>query len=446
MHPAQLHPAWEATMAPAGESRPAAGRAASRARWAGTAAAAGFVAYAAWLLASIPVSPGGGGGLGLKGQMLGVLSLLVPAAPFAGHALARFRDGLRGSALLFFFFWIVALALAPFGRYPVPSTLYVLLTFGVYVAAGNVWLAPRRHLQALALAVAAICFGFCLHAVATWDLGAGRGIGLLQPNKVGAIALTPVLVSFFLPGYLRAPIYAVALALCGYVGARGSLASAGLFILVHEAAMIVVRRRAGAVAFCAVAAAVAVPCAAGVLLVFPQARASSLEAVEAVAALGDPERGVDSGFSGRVDGWRMGLREIREHLAAGIGFRAAKVESTHSAILDLVMETGAPGAMLFALFIVVRLAQLGRCVLATGLSDGARERAAGVLAGLSAILLLSVFEILLLNVGFLVGACAFLFYAYHEPLSGSASGNGAGALEAWGGASLRSRRGGAPCS
>lgn len=384
----------------------------------------GFALYLVGLLLSRNIAPGSG--LGMKGQLLGILGLLVVSAPWLGVVGGRLRDGARGSSLLFYLFWTAVLVLIPFAKSIPISLAYLVLTFAVFAAAGNVWLASRRQLQVLAAGLAVLCFGFCLIPILRYGLGAGRGVGGLVPNELAAIACTPVLLCFVLPGWGRGLIYAGALALILYVNARGSLGAALLFAGVLESARVVIFRRWRAVARLGVALAVGLPVAVAVLLSSSKAQQVVTDPIRYALALDTPERALGSGLTGRTLIWREHMAEMTEHFVVGIGFRGSRasgrIDTSHSAVLDLVRECGVIGAGLFALFVAVRLLQLGRCVLSACLTRERREMAAGVLAAMLAVLFLAVFEAQLLNIGYPFGACALLLYAYQEPMPAGAAG------------------------
>jgi len=385
---------------------------------AGCWGAAGFCAYVSILVVTRPVVPGGLD-LGFRGQLFGVAALVFCGLLFPGATLARVATGHRRSSLVFHLFWLAVLALTPFARAPAFALAYVGLTFLVYAVAGNLWSAPRRWRQASLGVVTLVCFGFCVSVAVTNPLNPGRMIGVLTPNHFAAIALTPTLLSFVWRGTARAVVQVVSLALILYVSARGALLAWMLFVVVHETAVIWIHRRWHVLVRAALVGGLLLPVAGVLLLAWPAARDTVATALAQRLALTDPDRGVGSGFTGRYEIWSEHRDEIADHFVAGIGFRGSRTDtvmgSTHNAYLDLVKETGVIGTGLFLLFVGLRLLVLVRAVVSPDVGRESAQVSAGVLAGLVAILFLAFFEALLLNIGFPIGACALLFYSFHEP-------------------------------
>jgi hypothetical protein len=386
----------------------------------GLAGCVAFVIYTAFLLATIKTDPQGGDGMGLTGQAAGIGAVLLLNLACLPLLLARLREGAKGSSVVFYVFWAAMLALLPFGQMPLLSFVYIVLTVLVYVCLGSIWLASGVQRRWMAAGASVLCYGFCLRAMLTYDLGTGRGLGAVVPNTIGTVAITPVLLSFLLGhAWLRGLTYVAGLGIAGYVGARGSLCSLAIYVFVQELALIVVHRRWVALVRTCMIAAIGVPILAAGMMISRDLREAIVAPLVEVMALDSKERGLHSGLTGRSAHWGRLAQDVEESFVTGIGFRAAKSSTTHSAFLDLVREAGAIGTLLFVGFVALRLLQLTRTVFGAGIPGAQREMAAGVLAGMCAVLFLANFEQMLLNVGFPIGACALLYYAYQEPLPSS---------------------------
>ena len=132
------------------------------------------------------------------------------------------------------------------------------------------------------------------------------------------------------------------------VSSRGSLVSLAAFGLAYYVAYHGTYRAVvhGLLAVLAVAA---------MLLVIPQLRHGI---TNDVLKLHDRDRGIDSGFTGRVDVWKEALVTFQRSPLIGLGFRGSieghgQVGSIHSGYLKLLVETGIIGTFLAVTAIVV---------------------------------------------------------------------------------------------
>jgi len=98
------------------------------------------------------------------------------------------------------------------------------------------------------------------------------------------------------------------------------------------------------------------------VLSVPSWRHSAVSLLDSVLSLHCKDRGLGTGFTGRIDTWERGLREIRENPVFGTGPRtqemlahSADVKNVHNAYLLTILEVGFVGGLAFLAVFVRRL-------------------------------------------------------------------------------------------
>lgn len=266
--------------------------------------------------------------------------------------------------------------------------LLLVLQFNTHLDA----LGYRRALGRYALLTAALLIAFAFYDYQP-GLRLGLGKDLLNPNAVSMVAfsvfLAATLVRPALPRYLLMLCMGLLLVLTGSRAA--SLAAAA------GVAVVLLRRLATAPPWQRLAAAALL--AAGVSLGLAYAQ-SLLGFVNEYYALDSADRGLDSGFTGRVTAWHEAWQLLLGHPLFGVGFRAHEMlmhtrSSAHNGYLALLAEIGMVGAACVAYLVAVGLGSLWR-----GLKDPEWAPVSAMFIGLClGFLLLAGFERYLINVG-----------------------------------------------
>jgi O-antigen ligase len=141
-----------------------------------------------------------------------------------------------------------------------------------------------------------------------------------------------------------------------------------------------------------------------------------------ILLLNDPNRGIGSGFTGRVGLWKAGLEGFWEKPIFGHGFRAQQAYSgSHSGYIKLFVETGFVGGMLMLGAVLVETVRRYR--LASRFRDLPDSAAPGinvvetmrlnavVFSTLIMVLAVWVYEQLYINLGSIVSLVFWLMMA-----------------------------------
>ena len=255
--------------------------------------------------------------------------------------------------------------------------------------------------------------------------GFGSTVGGINRNMVGKAASVGAILVLFSPSKSA---HRVALAMSGalivIVTSRGTLVAACVFFSVYYVLQF---GSAKAVGYAILAAFL---CSA-ILLTSQKAQTAVFERV---MRLHDENRGLGSGFTGRVGSWESGLDAFHKHPIFGYGFRASEVGGVleaHSGYIRLLVETGIIGTMFAVsapLIESLRRAKLAiqfRKMLPSGLcgvdlQDSVRLNA--IVAGIMCTMLtLWVYEPVYLNLGTVMSVLFFMGFGAPNFVPGQAT-------------------------
>jgi O-antigen ligase len=169
-----------------------------------------------------------------------------------------------------------------------------------------------------------------------------QSIGGINRNMVATAALVAMIGTLFAhQKFVRWTGMALALFFLVVVASRGSLLVLVVFLTVYYAL------HEGSTK-AAIVGVLMVGVGALVLLVSSSASDAFLEKL---LHLHSQDRGIGSGFTGRLDNWRIGIEHLGRRLAFGHGFRvtaspASGIPLIHSGYINLLLETGVVGTLL----------------------------------------------------------------------------------------------------
>ena len=268
-------------------------------------------------------------------------------------------------------------------------------------------------LQRMTLFAGMLAFAWLFFLCVKLGVHVGMGIGGINRNMTGMAGVGALVCCMIYPRKeIRWIGVACALFMALIVSSRGSLVSLAAFGLAYYVAYHGTYRAIihGLLAAVAVAA---------LLLVIPHLRHGI---TNDVLMLHDRDRGIDSGFTGRMDFWKEALAKFQRSPLIGYGFRGTiesnGLGSIHSGYLKLLVETGIIGTFLAVTAIVVEcLRRLRLAVELRGLTprdlpniDLAESvRLNAVACGTMAMTLTYwIYEQLYLNLGSVVSVALFL--------------------------------------
>lgn len=241
---------------------------------------------------------------------------------------------------LFTIFCLMALCLAPMSRMPTSSGIYAVATFGTFVLLSLFWCSNFRVLQRVLVMTGMVLFAWLFALLARHGLigGFGGQIGGINRNVTSTAALAAMICMLYSPKkiYMWAA-FACAFVLIVVVSSRGSILAMGVFLAVYHS-LHKGTFKALTHAF------MAIFLAAMALLAF-----SALQDIvfEGVFRVSDKNRGVGSGFTGRVDMWKTALEYFWKKPVFGYGFRTSSIGEgfggVHSAYLKILLEVGFVG-------------------------------------------------------------------------------------------------------
>jgi O-antigen ligase len=200
----------------------------------------------------------------------------------------------------------------------------------------------RSFLSATALTLAlAMTWALIDH-----DFVWGRLFGRMAPNYWGGLALTSILASMAIRSwYLRIPVIAVSLIVIGCSESRGEMAALAATLSLTAVLFARAPRAQRWTWLWFVAALGAI---AAVVL-------GSDFIANNVLRLSDKYRGLDSGFTGRVEGWREAQDLFLNHPWLGVGYQQHSQYMTsklHNAYLAMLADTGVIGFVGYMIFII----------------------------------------------------------------------------------------------
>ncbi len=311
-------------------------------------------------------------------------------------------------------FCLMALVLAPMSVSPRTSATYAVATLVVLALGYLYWegdyVILRRVLAFTGALILAWLYILMVHH--GFIRGIGSTVGGINRNLVGKATLAGILLCSF-SGSQRFRL--ISLAAGGgvllAVTSRGSILAVSVFLAVY---FVLLKGTARTMVY----GILAVFLAAAVLLASQFAQ----EAVfEDVMRLHDTERGLGTGFTGRLETWERGLEEFQSHPIFGFGFRTSGGEAganAHGGYIRMLIEMGFVGTMLAVSAVGLEILRRRRFCndlrgrLASGLPgvDVAESiRLNAIVAGvMCAMLTLWVYEPIYLNLGTVMSLLFFL--------------------------------------
>jgi O-antigen ligase len=351
--------------------------------------------------------------VGFASVFLAHLTLGIPAwinAPF--RALAS------PSRKLFTLFCLLMFATSPISASMSTSGLYAVATWAVFVLGHLYWSSDyavvRRVLVFCGLLLFAWLFALLLRHGLT--LGFGGSIGGINRNSTSAVAMA-AMICCVLSGnrVVRWGGIACCALFAVMVTSRGTMLALGVFFAVyytlHKGTLRAVWH-----------AALAMFLVASLLLVSGFLKDVILEDV---MRLNDPNRGLGTGFTGRVESWKHGMEVFWERPLFGHGFRAQlsgeEGLGSHSGYITLLIETGVFGTLLAVSAVVVeairrihRVSQLRNNAIAStsgiDLQESHRLNTIAC-ATMATMLTYWIYEPLYLNLGTAISVVFFLMFA-----------------------------------
>jgi hypothetical protein len=241
-------------------------------------------------------------------------------------------------------FCLIMLATSPLSLEPLRSALYSIATFGVFLICFWAWQMDYDRFRRVMLLAAIVLFGFMLALIVHHGMSRSS-IGGINRNRIGQTALTAGICMFLYRGKLKWVGMAGCIGFSLLVNSRGTLLAAGVFTCTYLALKLGLGRSLLAITGMAFAGVL--------LLAVPSIGQRTQEKlVDDVIGLHDQNRGLGSGFSGRLETWRNGLGAFSRSPAIGHGFRSRALGQTgdaylaHSGYVNLLADAGLVGAVL----------------------------------------------------------------------------------------------------
>jgi O-antigen ligase len=351
--------------------------------------------------------------IGFATVLIAHLTLGIPA-----WINAPFRALESASGRLFTLFCLLMMATAPLSASARTSGLYAVGTWAMFVLCYLYWSSDyavvRRVLVFCGMLLFAWLFALLLHH--GLSRGFGSNIGGINRNSTSALAMAAMICCALSAhrairwgGIGCCALFAV------MVTSRGSMLAMGVFLAVyytlHKGTLRAVWH-----------AALAMIALAAVLLVSTFLKDIILEDV---MKINDPNRGLGTGFTGRVESWREGLEVFWQRPLFGHGFRAQlsgeKGLGAHSGYVTLLIDTGVFGALLAVSAVVVeavrrmnRARQLRHASIAAsaGIDREESHRLNSVACGaMLTMLTYWIYEPFYLNLGTAIAVVFFLMFA-----------------------------------
>lgn len=236
-------------------------------------------------------------------------------------------------------------------------SLYFIIGFLVFVLCLHaLWTGRRDERRATYILTAAsilIASAYLFTVLPMSD----RTVGGVPANHFSHGAALAFILAFISRSPARWPVYLISLVLLGFANGRTAMASLLVFFAVYWLCGIRSDRQRFVKA---------IPIALGILAIALFCLAffgPQIEfAIAEILKLGDPDRGLGSGFSGRIWLWQQFGEVIdgRELFGLGVETRegANFMEVTltndlHSGVLNAIVELGAVGTMAFAALVIV---------------------------------------------------------------------------------------------
>jgi O-antigen ligase len=321
---------------------------------------------------------------------------------------------------IFAAFFLFMLVLTPFSLTPLTSARYLIATFGVLILCSLFWASDYRVLRRVLVFTGMLLFAWIYLLMAHHGLtrSIAGTIGGINRNMIGKMALVAMTCLLFADKKaLRVGGICLAVGLCVLITSRGTLLAMTVLLTVYYSLS---KGTAKALAHAGLAMFLVIM----VLLASTAVRGAVLDDV---LRLSDKNRGLGSGFTGRLGTWIDGLEAFRKRPFQGYGFRATVggargIPGAHSGYVNLLMETGVIGtsliigAVLTSIYQRVRLVQKLRpwvdvsSAAQTLLNPTMRFNAIAV-ASLCAVGILWVYEPMYVNLGQIASIFFFLIVA-----------------------------------
>jgi O-antigen ligase len=238
-------------------------------------------------------------------------------------------------------FFVFMLVLAPFSMSPRTSALYAAATWCVLLLCYLFWTSDYQILRQVLVFTGFVLFAWLLILLFHHGLRQ-QTIGGINRNMIGKAALVGTIFTLFAHlKWVRWTGIALGAFFLVLVSSRGTLLVMGFFLLIyyslHEGSTKAILAGTGLFIV-------------GAFVLLASSGASNA-ILENVLHLHSRDRGLGSGFSGRLENWKMGLDLVRERLVFGYGFRAAASSSSgiprvHSGYINILLETGVVGTAL----------------------------------------------------------------------------------------------------
>lgn len=307
------------------------------------------VAYAAWLVALTVFASDAEGS-----KVLAELILLAGAGPAILQSVMLPADT-RGNGPGMWFMW--GFATVFLASYLVnvptwtqlPNVFNVVFVFliGLLIASSTDDTLLERMVAAFAVMTACYLLYINLFGSYQW----GRLSAGASPNTWGFVALNVAAGAFCLNSRLLAAFcWAVVLLTMYNAQARGSMIATVPFVFIAIYHLLVYQRR--------IDVSWKVMGAAGVLVAGFLAIATNPDFItDKVMRLNDPNRGLQSGATGRDEAWAEGLRVWADNPVLGVGYRTHEQHmhftglNAHNALIAMLADTGVLGFLLYVGFL-----------------------------------------------------------------------------------------------
>jgi O-antigen ligase len=193
--------------------------------------------------------------------------------------------------------------------------------------------------------------GMLLIVIADGDYVWGRLVGRGQPNFWGMMSLSCVLAALSIESRLKKAVpIAIAFTVLFLSNSRGSMIATFIGLVTASAVYFLTH---GARKRLVILSSVAI-----VLVALVWSEVSMHLISDRILHLDDPRRGIDSGFTGRLDPWLYGIQLAMERPLFGYGYRASEslfgaidVSSVHNGYLSMLLDTGVLGLVAWIAFL-----------------------------------------------------------------------------------------------
>jgi hypothetical protein len=284
---------------------------------------------------------------------LGLATIFDQSIQFWGTVKGRLLGG----------FCLLMLALSPLSLDPVRSALYSLATLGALLICVWAWQIDYDRFRRVMLLAAIVLVGFLLILIVHHGMSRAS-IGGINRNRIGQTALTAAICMFLYRGKLKWVGMAGCIGFALLVNSRGTLLAAGIFTCTYLALKFGLGR--------SLLATLGIALGAVLFLAVPSIGQRTQEKlVDDVIRLNDQNRGLGTGFSGRLETWQQGLAAFARSPAIGHGFRtraygvAGDAYLSHSGYVNLLADAGLAGAAMVIGALVYDFLQRFRAINAT---------------------------------------------------------------------------------